>query len=245
LAFKFRYVDGLVTPPSPAAFLGKQVHSSLETFYRHRQLGISLGMADLSQGLYDTWEAAASTERISFGSIDEEKGLQRQALALVRGYLCRMPREESPPLAVEVGVEADLVDPFTGEDFNIPLFGVIDLILDEEAGPRVIDFKTAARNQAPLEIAHELQLTAYSYLFRHNAGQEESGLEIRQLIKTKMPQVEFHPYPARSEAHFRRFFAVVRAYLHALNSGTFVYRPGWTCGMCDFRNHPCRDWDGQ
>jgi hypothetical protein len=245
LAFKFRYVDGLVTPPSPAQFLGKRVHASLEAFYRHRQLGVSLGMADISRHIQDRWDAAAAQEGVKFASVEEEKSLQQQAIALVRGYMGTIRGNEGWPMAVEVGVEADLVDPFTGEDFSIPLFGVIDLVLDEDAGPRVIDFKTAARNQAPLEIAHELQLTAYSYLFRHNAGQEESGLEIRQLIKTKVPQIEFHPYPARSEAHFRRFFAVVRAYLDALDSGVFVFRPSWTCGMCDFRNHPCRDWDGQ
>jgi len=58
--------------------------------------------------------------------------------------------------------------------------GVIDLVLAENAGPRVVDFKTAARNQTPLEISHELQLTAYAYLFRHNTSQEEAALEIRQ-----------------------------------------------------------------
>jgi len=231
-------------PPSPAAFLGKRVHAGLETFYRHRQLGVALDFPDVARRLYDTWERAVADEGIRFATVEEEKRLQQQALTLVRAYLQTLPRNEGRPLAVEVSVEADLVDPFSGEDFGIPLVGVIDLVLAENAGHRVVDFKTAARNQTPLEISHELQLTAYAYLFRHNTSQEEAALEIRQLIKTKLPQIQFHPYPARTDNHFKRFFAVVRTYLDALDSGKFVFRPGWTCGTCDFRNHPCQDWCG-
>ena len=78
----------------------------------------------------------------------------------------------------------------------------------------------------------------------HAAEGAESGLEIRSLIKTKVPKCEFHSYPARTDAHFRRLFAVVREYLDALDSGRFNYRPGFGCGMCDYREH-CRGWDGR
>ncbi len=37
LALRLRYVDRIRLPPSPALFLGKQVHDALELFYRHRQ----------------------------------------------------------------------------------------------------------------------------------------------------------------------------------------------------------------
>ena len=61
----------------------------------------------------------------------------------------------------------------------------------------------------------------------------EAGLEIRSLVKTKTPKVEFHRYPARTEAHFARLFAVIREYLDALDRGRFNYRPGFGC--CDVR----------
>ena len=38
--------------------------------------------------------------------------------------------------------------------------------------------------------------------------QPEAGLEISSLIKTRQPKVAFHPYAARTDAHFRRLFAV-------------------------------------
>ena len=119
------------------------------------------------------------------------------------------------------------------------LLGIVDLITNCEDGPLVCDFKTASRTGSPLEIMHEVQLTAYAYLFRQLTQESEAGLEIRSLIKTKVPKIEYHRYAARTEAHFRRFFQIVRKYLDDLNRGSFVYRPGFGCTMCEFRDRPC------
>ena len=170
--------------------------------------------------------------------------MQKQAVDLISAYLNAIPVDEPRPLAVETALEAPLVDPVTGENLGIPLVGIVDLILDGHEGPTVIDFKTSARSAEPLEITHEVQLSAYSYLFRHVEQRQEAGLEIRSLIKTKSPKAEFHGYPARTEAHFARLFAVIREYLDSLDSGRFSYRPGFGCSMCDFRNGPCRTWTG-
>ena len=157
-------------------------------------------------------------------------------------YLAVAPKDEKP-LAVEAAVEAPLVDPETGEDLGMPLVGVVDLVLDGEVGPVICDFKTAARSSEPMEISHEIQLSSYAWLYRQITGRQEAGLEIRSLIKTKTPKCEFHPYAARSDAHFRRLFAVIREYLDALDSGRFNYRPGFGCSMCDYREQ-CQNWNG-
>jgi hypothetical protein len=91
---------------------------------------------------------------------------------------------------------------------------------------------------------HEIQLSSYSYLFRHTSRQEESALEIRQLVKTKVPKVEIHRYAPRTDQHFRRLFSVIRAYLDDLDAGRFCFRPGLGCGMCEFRHAQCRAWGG-
>jgi hypothetical protein len=63
------------------------------------------------------------------------------------------------------------------------------------------------------------------------------------LIKTKQPKIETTSYPARDDSHFRRLFAVVAAYLDDLYANRFVYRPSWTCSMCDFRETACQSWE--
>lgn len=241
LKFKFQYIDGLRLPTTPALFLGKAVHAGLEVYYRHRQLGVTLPADDVGRRLVDLWAALIDEEGMKFGSAADEEASRRQAIELVCAYLRAVPPDEKP-LAVEAAIEMPLVDPATGENLGLPLLGIVDVILDSPSGPRVIDFKTSSRASEPLEIVHEIQLTSYAWLLRQVSDRPEAGLEIRSLVKTKTPKVEFHQYPARTEAHFQRLFAVVHAYLDDLDTERYLYRPGMGCGMCDFREGPCRRW---
>jgi putative RecB family exonuclease len=242
LAFRLRYLDGIRTPTTPSLFVGKAVHAALECYYRHKQLGIILEAGEVNRRFQESWSRLVDEESMTFDSTDSEKAMQQQVAELVRVYLDTVPKDEKP-LAVEVAAEAPLVDPFTGENLGIPLVGVLDLVIDSGSGPIITDFKTAARSSEPMEISHEIQLSSYAWLHRQITGEDETGLEVRSLIKTKVPKVEFHPYPARTEAHFRRLFAVLREYVAALDGDTFNYRPGFGCAMCDFREQ-CRAWSG-
>lgn len=244
LAFRLKYLDRVEIPASPAAFLGKAVHHGLELYYRNRQLGIELAAEDVLRRLRESWGTLVADERATFESAEDEEGLKTKAVDLVAAYLKQVPPEEPLPLAVEASVTAPLVDPLTSEDLGIPLLGIMDLVLDGPSGAIIADFKTTARSSEPLEVVHEVQLTSYAWLCRHVSDNTEAGLEIRSLVKTKTPKVEMHQYPARTERHFRRLFAVLREYLDALDSCRFNYRPGWGCGMCDFCGEQCRAWQG-
>jgi len=244
LKFQLHYVEGIRTPTSPAMFVGKRGHRALEIYGRHRMLGITLEAGDVARRMMDGWDAAVASDEMTFAIETDEMAMKKQSVDLVTAYLAHVPSDEPKPQAVELTMEAPLVDPFTGEDMGIPLLGVIDLILPDEGGQAIIDFKTSSRSAPPLEITHEVQLSCYAYLFRQATGQKESGLEIRTLVKTKTPKVEFHEYPARTEDHLRRLFSLIREYLDALDTGKFNFRPGWGCSMCDHRDGPCRSWAG-
>jgi hypothetical protein len=244
LCFKIQYVDGIRTPTTPSLFLGKCVHGGLEHYYRHRQLGVSISSADAVQHVRDSWDQSVADERMKFADSKEETELQQQAADLVALYIDQLPPDEPRPLAVETIMEVPLVVPSSGEDLGISLLGIVDLVLDGEDGPTIIDFKTAARGGDLLEITHEVQLSCYAYGYRQLTGQVEGELQIRRLIKTKTPRIETDRYPARSDVHFRRLFALIRAYLDDLDAGRFVYRPGYGCGMCDFAGTHCQKWQG-
>ena len=244
LKFKIRYLDGIKWPTSPNLFLGKRVHDGLEFFYRRRKDGQRVAAAEVSNHIVKTWDDAADDEEMQFASRDDENALKQQAVRLVQTYLDRRDSDEGFPIAVETRLECPLIDPGTNNNLGIPLLGFVDLILEDDSGPVIIDFKTSARSSAPLDVAHEIQLSCYAYAFRHVFGKVEKELQIRSLIKTTTPKVEFHRDPARDDTHFRRLFAVIRAYLDDLHSERFVYRPGWTCSMCDFRETHCRAWQG-
>ena len=244
LAFRLKYIDGIVPPVTPSLFIGKRVHDALEVFYRHRHLGVDISLESVVRRIADSWEQAAEPEAMYFESVQESVKLQQQTIGLVTAYLRTVAEVREFPLAVETSMDAMLIDPDTGENLGIPLTGIVDLVVDDRDGPLICDFKTAARSSPPFEITHEIQLSCYAYLFRESAGREEGGLEIRSLIKTKLPKVEFHRYEPRSDVHFRRLFAVIRAYLDDLDRGKFVFRPSFGCVICDYRDGSCRNWDG-
>ena len=243
LKFRFSYIDGIRPPTSPNLFLGRVVHGALETLYRHRQLDIILGAEEITRRMLESWPQSVDEDDMVFDDASAEQALQKQAVDLVAAYIGQMPADEPKPLAVEVAVEAPLIDPMTDENLGLPLVGVMDLVLDDLDGPLVCDFKTTAKGGEPLETANEIQLTSYALLYRHSQGHDEGGLEIRSLVKTKTPKIEYHRYLPRTEAHLRRLFTVLHEYVDALDTGRFNYRPGFGCGMCDFKSH-CRAWLG-
>jgi putative RecB family exonuclease len=244
LAFRLKYIDGIQFRTPPAVFLGKRVHAGIEWYYRHRQFDVPVTSDDVSGFLRDEWGESVAAEGMQFESADDEAQLQTKAGELVRVYLTKVASETARPIAVETAVEAPLVDSRSGEDLGIPLVGVMDLVLGEDSGPVIVDFKTAARADQLSELSHEVQLGCYAYLFRQTTGTTESALEIRRLVKTKKPQVSFHRWPARTGNHFGRLFAVIRAYLDDLHSQRFVFRPSQACSYCDFRERHCREWAG-
>jgi RecB family exonuclease len=244
LAFRLRYIDGIKMVTTPNLFLGQRVHAGLEIHYRHRMLGVQLDASDVVAQMDAEWEEAVAQQSMRFDNAEQEANLQQHAGLLVQAYLEQLRHDEPVPLAVEATLETPLVDPFTGEDLGIRLLGITDLVLPSVDGATIIDFKTSGRSGAPLEITHEIQLSVYSHLFRGVTGQDESGLEIHSLVKTKQPKIDVHHYPARTSSHMRRLFAIIHEYLDCLAAGRYNYRPGWTCNMCDFCDKHCSAWCG-
>lgn len=235
LAFKRRYIDGIESPPSPNLFVGKVVHDVLEMIYRCAECGTIPPENELPELVEMSWEGMMESTPCRFDDAEKEAKSRNLVLGLVRAYVSATNITDEKPLAIEKKFEAPLIDPLTGEDLGIPLIGILDLVLDEETGPVVIDFKTAASasTSSNCELQHELQLTAYAYLVRTVFGKSESALQIRQLVKTKTPRIIVHQFPPRAEDHFQRFFNIVREYIDALERGQFNYRPSWACAMCE------------
>ncbi len=244
LAFRLKYVDGVRTPPSSSQFVGKTVHRGLEIYYRHRQQNVRLPAAEIAEMLVAQWEEAVAAEGVKFSTASDEVAARQQSLDLVRTYLQQLPNDEPRPLAIESVLEAPLLDPVSGQSLGIPLVGVIDLVLPGADGAIITDFKTTARGGELLEISHELQLSAYSYLHRQTSPLPEEALEIRSLIKTKTPRIEHHRYGPRSHSHYLRLFSVIRAYLDALDAGTYFIRPSHLCAACEFSRMQCLQWTG-
>ncbi len=244
LAFRLRYIEGIRTPPSASQFVGKTVHRGLEIYYRHRQQNVRLPAAEVMERLLAQWDESVAADGIRFTTPAAQAAARQQSLDLVQVYLTQLPADEPRPLAIETALDAPLIDPVTKGSLGVPLVGVIDLVLPGADGAIITDFKTTSRGGELPELTHELQLSCYSYLFRQTSPLPEEALEIRNLVKTKVPRVENHRYGPRSQAHYLRLFAIIRAYLDALDTGNYFIRPSLLCAACEFRSSHCAQWTG-
>jgi len=244
LAFKLRYVDGIRTPPTQNLFLGKRVHDGLEFYYRHRQAGATISVKEVAEHIDRHWGDAADEEQVLFKAATESEKLLVKCQDLVACYLNRFADSDEHVLGVELAMTTALADPFTGEVIPMPMVGVVDLLIETDAGAVLVDFKTAARGGEPIEQQYEIQLGCYAAMYRELFGLPEAGLEIRTLVKTKQPRIEVHRFESRSAQHFARLFAVLHEYVAALDRGQFNYRPGTGCMFCDMRHEHCKAWSG-
>ena len=132
-AFELRYVEGIRSPVSPSLFLGKVVHAALETYYRHLQLGLELAGDEIDDAVESAWDDQMRDELLH---ADHEKldKLKAQAHALVARYAESYRGVCEKVIATETPICAPLVDPETGENLGMNLYGIIDLILQEQSG---------------------------------------------------------------------------------------------------------------
>ena len=86
-------------------------------------------------------------------------------------------------------------------------------------------------------LSNEVQLTAYSMLYRSTSGKKERGLEIKSLIRTKVPKLLITSLPPRDNFHVKRLISLVKAFVVGTKSGLYPACPGLNCMMCDFKSH--------
>ncbi len=227
LKFYFRYILQVQKPPTPGMHSGSTVHAVLqqwnlarwrrEPFALERFKGLfTQQWAGLQEGLQINWDGEEQVERDS-------------AWRALECYFAESPiRADERPEAVEVAVEADL------SRHGLPtLVGIIDLV---RAGGRIVDFKVVGKAPSPDQVVHlhEVQLTAYSLLYRDAAGRKESGLELHHLVKTKVPKLVVSSLPPTTEQQHSRFFRQIESYQAGLERKDFVPSPGFHCAGCEY-----------
>jgi putative RecB family exonuclease len=234
LKYRYHYIDNVEVPTGGAQFLGSCIHRALESYNRARWLNQK---ADLPLALATFETAWKEREKVEFDDAKEESKLCADGEKLLALYLTNYPPDNSKPEAVEVPVDGELIDETTGEVFP-ELNGIIDLV----EGGVIVDFKTTARNMNNdlLSLANEVQLTAYSILYRQATGKDEAGLEIRSLIRTKDPSLCVTSISPRKEVHHRRFLNLVRAFVENVRLGNYPPAPSINCMLCDYRRQCAR-----
>jgi len=140
LKFKFRYLDGIAKPPTPALHVGSVIHTVLQQWSLARWRRAPLDDTTLVAIFDHAWRVWQEEQEIAWEG--EEDATKASALVTLKTYLRETPiPQDEKPEAVEVGVEMDLAS------HGLPmLVGILDLI---RKGGRIVDFKTTGKTPIP------------------------------------------------------------------------------------------------
>jgi ATP-dependent helicase/DNAse subunit B len=227
LKYKLRYLseggygDELV--PAALAF-GSAIHQALAHFYRQTMDGEPFNLAGFLAVFAAAWEAEVEKKEVFYDHGEDFASL----LALGQEMLKVFARSAHPlkVIAVEVPFEFKLEHPRTGEEFPIPIKGIIDLIEEDEQGTLwIVDHKTAGRAYSEQQIAGDLQMLIYAAAVKQLDVVEgrEVLLRLDVLLKGKQPQVLRYCL-RREERDISRLFEIVTGIWRAIEAEAFYPR---------------------
>jgi len=233
-SWRFRYLDKVEAPTSPALIFGSAFHEAIEGHIadRHTAPGISL---------IDRWETAWSTQLESKGNNvawgkDSTESLHDLGHAMlsdpgVQGVIEAIrPVMHKGQALIEEKVELRV------PGVPMPVIGYVDVI---EEGGVPADFKTSARSWSQNRAHEELQATFY--LAALNQMQTPLNLDMRfryyVFVKNaRRPQVEIRD-TQRTAADLFWLFGLIRDVWGSIEAGAFPPNPNtWKCSpkWCEY-----------
>jgi putative RecB family exonuclease len=224
----------LKKPKTAALHVGSTVHEVLKSWNKARWRLEAPTPDDLYRTYEEAWTAEQIDEPVAWDTPADETEKKGLGWRLLETFFRESPiRERGKPDAVEVAVEADL-------GHGLPtLVGVLDLVQDQ----KIIDFKTSntTPNADRAVLIAGTQATAYSMLYRENAGQMEIGIEFHYLVKLKQPKTVVISLPPVGDRERSRLLRVIDAYLEVLDRGAWIPSPGLQCASCEYFRE-CSGW---
>ena len=225
--YEFRYLEGLVMPPSGNLILGGAGHKALEHNYSQKiDSKKDLKETEVTEYFASEFEERAK-EEVDWQ--DNKPGdLKDGGVRVLKEY-----QKTTAPLIQPRVVEYEFNIEFENVDYTLK--GFIDLITEKS---EVRDHKISGRSPSTVD---DLQLTVYKIAYRYLMGHDPTLTTYDYLITTKKPQVKMFPVEI-TEADEAEYFTLVGEVVGAIGSGCFYRRTnGWWCGAkyCGYY-HKCR-----
>ena len=237
LKYRFHYVDRVPPPWRPAALaFGGSIHAAIEHFHKARRDGRAPAVEEILRVFSGDW-FAQNLDPLVFGDSDSKESLAEKGQAMLTLYIEQAGSIQ--PRSIEERFEVELIDPGTGEVFDIRLVGVVDLV--EEDGT-LVDLKTGARSMSQGDVERHLQLSLYALAHFLRMG-EIPPLRLDQLLKTKTPRLERYT-TTRSIEDLSWTAQLAHRVAHAVDDGHFYPNPSWRCTECEYFAH-CQAWRGR
>ncbi|WP_370893118.1 RecB family exonuclease [Janibacter sp. GXQ6167] len=237
LLYRFRTIDKIEAPPSPAAARGTLVHAVLEHLF---ELPAAERTPEAAVGLLPSrWEALV-TERPELAEMIEESeslneaGWFADAQALVERWFTLEDPTRLEPAERELYVETE-VDGLT-------LRGYVDRLDIAPTGQvRVVDYKTGRSPSERFEGKALFQMKFYALVLWRMQGRIPDLLQLVYLADGEV--VRYVPDEGELRGLERNLKAVWQAVARAAETGDWRPRTSRLCNWCDFQ-HLCPEFGG-
>ncbi|HET7279065.1 MAG TPA: PD-(D/E)XK nuclease family protein [Dermatophilaceae bacterium] len=237
LLYRFRAVDRLTAPPSPAAARGTLVHAVLEHLF---ELPAAERTPDAAMALLrPRWAALVEAEPGLAAMIDDAEHLSEEvwyaeARALLETWFTLEDPTRLEPAERELYVETDLE--------GLVLRGYVDrLDIAPNGAIRVVDYKTGRSPAESFEGKALFQMKFYALVLWRTRGVVPAMLQLVYLGNGEV--VRYSPDEADLMGLERNLKAVWQAIERAATTGDWRPRTSRLCDWCDFR-HLCPAWGG-
>jgi putative RecB family exonuclease len=230
--FKFRSIDRLPEPVSPAAARGSLVHGVLEQLFSDAPDARTPERAEML--LHDLWRQAKTDPELHPGErrADEETTWLNQAKRLLRNYFKVEDPSQLRVSRLEWWVEYELPD--------VQLRGIIDRLEETEDGSWVLtDYKTGRIPGESRELAAFFGLRFYALVCWRAFG--VMPREIRLVYLSDPAVLTLNPYERMLVAFERQMEALGKAVRRALEKDDWRARPSPLCLSCPFQER-CPAW---
>lgn len=225
LLYRFRVVDRLPEPPSPAAVRGTLVHAVLENLY---DLPAAERTPERARALVPgRWEQLLQERPESVGVLDDAADVRAwfdQAGALVDTYFTLENPQRLEPQARELAVETPLED-------GPLLRGVVDRVdVAPDGAIRIVDYKTGRSPRAGYEGSALFQMRFYALVVSRLRDRPPAMLQLVYLGDGTV--LRHAPRPAELATTEQRVRAIWSGIRSAAEQDRWQPRPGPLCGWC-------------
>ncbi|WP_270888009.1 RecB family exonuclease [Pedococcus sp. 5OH_020] len=237
LLYRFRTIDKLPSPPSPAAARGTLVHAVLERLFDLPPEGRTPAAAQALLG--PQWEALVEAEPALAAMIAEDERLSEDgwfgdAQALIETWFTLEDPTRLEPAERELYVEADLD--------GLVLRGYVDrLDVAADGAMRVVDYKTGRSPSELFEGKALFQMKFYALVLWRLRGEIPRLLQLVYLGNGEV--VRYAPDEHDLLGLERNLKAVWSAIERAASTGDWRPKTSRLCDWCDFRAL-CPAWGG-
>jgi putative RecB family exonuclease len=228
LLYRFRVIDKLPEPPSPAAARGTLVHAVLERLFDSPAAGRTPEAARLLlDPQWDRLVAEVPALAELFGDEAERLAWLEGAAAMLDRYFTLEDPRRIEPAHREMSVQALL-------DSGLTLRGYVDRLDIAATGEiRIVDYKTGPAPIQEYEARALFQMKFYALALWRTGGAVPRLLQLIYLGNGEI--VRYEPDEADLLATERKINALWQAIDRARTSGDWRPRPSRLCDWCSFR----------